>query len=310
MLCGSPVLRRRRRNIEAAVHGSGCEIRQIAEVLEGLGVGERVDVLDRQPMHHIAHGQFGQLAGQRPRNVRYRDDLCRDVAWRGVGANGVANLLLEGFVQLDVRFQPHEQDHAHISLPILPDGECLDDLVQTLHSRIDLGGADAYTPWVQYGIGSAVDHDAVVLGQGGVVTVMPDPWEALEVGRFVTGSIRIIPEPYGHGREGRRADQFTALATDGASALVENLHAHAKPASLNLSPVYRQDGAAQGEARDDVRAAGNRGEENVLLDRAIDIVETIRKQRRARGQHRAQGREIHLARRHEVALLERGNVLG
>ena len=53
------------------------QLRQIAKVLERGGVGERIEVLDRQSMDDVAHRQFGEFPGQRARDVGDGDDRAR-----------------------------------------------------------------------------------------------------------------------------------------------------------------------------------------------------------------------------------------
>ena len=70
--------------------------------------------------------------------------------------------------------QPHEQHDAHVAVPVLPDGERFDDLVQALDGRVDLRGADAHAARIQHRVRAAIDDQAAVLGQLGVVAVTPD----------------------------------------------------------------------------------------------------------------------------------------
>ena len=94
---------RRRRLIHITHAKSGRQIRQIAKMLERLRVGQRIDVLHRQPVDHIAHGKLGNLPRQRARQVSHRNDFRRHMARRRMGADRVANLLSQRLVELDVR---------------------------------------------------------------------------------------------------------------------------------------------------------------------------------------------------------------
>src|SRR5690606_19831544 len=67
---------------------------------------------------------------------------------------------------------------------------------------------------------------------------------------------------------------------------------HAEPAALQLAAPHRQYRAAQCEAGDDVGAAGDRGELQVGLDRAVDVIEAFRRQRRTGGEQRAQRGQV------------------
>src|ERR1700746_162767 len=105
----------------------------------------------------------------------------------------------------------------------LADGERFGNLRQAPDRGIDLGGTDAYTAGIQDGIGAPVDHQAVVRGEGGVVPVMPDAGEALEVGGAVLGAGGIVPEADGHRRKGRSAHELAALAGERPAGVVEDL---------------------------------------------------------------------------------------
>ena len=64
-----------------------CKLGQIAEILERTRIGERIHVVHRQPVDDVAHRKLGELAGERARQVRHRDDLApaRAARWSGCG---------------------------------------------------------------------------------------------------------------------------------------------------------------------------------------------------------------------------------
>src|SRR3546814_3956828 len=85
-------------------------------------------------------------------------------------------------VEHEARAQLHEQHHAHVALPVLPNDDRFLDLLQLLDLVVDLSRADANAARVQRGVGAPVDDDAVVLGQLDEVAVVPDVGIGLEIG--------------------------------------------------------------------------------------------------------------------------------
>ena len=69
------------------------------KMLQRLRIRERVHVLHRAAMDHVAHGELGDLAGQRARDIRHGDDLRRHVPRRGRRADRVADRLLQRLVE-------------------------------------------------------------------------------------------------------------------------------------------------------------------------------------------------------------------
>src|SRR5688572_20768990 len=106
-------------------------------------------------MNHLSHSELSDLAGERARNVGHRDDLRGHVARCRVRTNGITDAFLQRVVELDAWLQAKEQHHANIAPPFLADGQRFDDLVETLHYRVDLGRADAYAAWIENSVRSA-----------------------------------------------------------------------------------------------------------------------------------------------------------
>ena len=198
-----------------------------------------------------------------------------------MGADRIADLLPQRLVELDAGLGAHEQHHAHVVLPVLPDRQRLDDLGETLDGRIDLRGADAHSARIQHRIGAAVDDQAVMLGHSGVVAVMPHAGEALEVRGPVLAPVGVVPESDRHARERRGAHQLAALAAHRAAGVIEDLHPQAEAAALDLPAMDRPRRAPQGEARNDVGSPGDRGEQQVGLHGAVHVIEAVGQQRRA-----------------------------
>ena len=104
---------------------------------------------------------------------------------------------------------------------------------------------------------------------------VPDVGIGLEVGGAIARAVRVVPEADAACR-GRAsgADQLALLAAHRlALVVVEDLDRHAEAAALDLAAPDRADRVAPHEAGDDVGAAGDRGEADVLLDVRVDIVE-------------------------------------
>ena len=116
----------------------------------------------------------------------------------------------------------------------------------------------------------------------GEVAVAPDAGEALEVGGAVFRAVGIVPEADRHRRERRACRRARPCSpASGLAVVVEDVDLHAEPAALDLAAPDRQRRIAEHEAGDDVGAAGDRGEVHVALDRVVDVVEALRRQRRA-----------------------------
>jgi len=57
-----------------------------------------------------------------------------------------------------------EANDAGVVVPLLADGQRLQDLGQLVHLAVDLGRADAHSTRVQGGVGTSMDHEATVVG--------------------------------------------------------------------------------------------------------------------------------------------------
>ena len=95
--------------------------------------------------------------------------------------------------------QPDEQDDPLVVVLPLTDDQALDDLGNLLDLPIDLRRADPHPARVQRRIGSAVDDQAVLLRDLGVVGVPPHARVVGEIGIVILPPIRIVPEPDRHG---------------------------------------------------------------------------------------------------------------
>ena len=164
----------------------------------------------------------------------------------------------------DAVAQPDEQHDALVALPLLPDHERLDDLVELLDLPVDLRRADAHAARVQHGIGSAVDDDAAVRGDLGPVPVTP---HAREHARSRPRGTCV--------RRGRSRSRAASTGTAACRRVRPAARRTGWPSSSNTSTSMprprawispRQTGAvgiAADEAADDVGAAGDRGQVHV-----------------------------------------------
>ena len=148
---------------------------------------------------------------------------------------------------------------------VLADGDALEHFVDLLDLAIDLGGADAHAARVQHGVRAAVDDEAVVLRQLGIVAVTPHAGKALEVGRAILRAVGDRSRTRSASRETAARNQL-ALSRARAAVFVEDLDRHAEAAALHFAATDRQQRIAEREAGNDVGAAGDRREADVRLD--------------------------------------------
>src|SRR6185437_1989674 len=149
-----------------------------------------------------------------------------------------------------------------------------------------------------------------MLGQRRVVAVMPYPREPLEISCPITRPVQIVPETHRHRRKGRRAHQLAARAAYRLAVIIHDVDGHPETAALDLSTMHGQCRAAESETGNDVGAAGDGGEMQIRLDRAISEVEAFGQERRAGGEHRPQCREVNTPCGRVAVLLESREVLG
>ena len=175
---------------------------------------------------------------------------------------------------------------------------------------VDLRRADAHAAGIERGVRTPVDDHAVVRRHLGEVAVRPCAGESLEVGAAVLGPVAVVPEPDRRAGEGLHAYQFALALGHCRTVAVEYLHRHAKPLALQFAGMHGPPRTAQGEAGDQVRAAGDRRQRHVALDVPIDVLEPVAAERRAGGKHRAQRRQIVAEGRLHASLVDGREVLG
>src|SRR5438552_4110601 len=195
--------------------GSALQFVTIPEFFERLGIGQRLDVLDRLAVHDIAHRQLDDLAALGARDVAHLHDLRRHVTRRGVGADLPLDPIDQRLVEGDTVAQADEQHHAHIAhfarRPILTDDDALYDFLELLDLAVDFGGPDAHSARVERGVRAAVDDHAVVRAKLDPVAMTPDAGKTLEVRRAILRAIGIVPEAERHRRKRGGADELALL---------------------------------------------------------------------------------------------------
>ena len=182
------------------------QLRPIPKELQRLRIGERLLVLHFAPVNHLADGELDDLPALRPRDLRHLHDARRDVARAGRFANAALDRLAKVVRQRETLPKLHEQHDPFVVAETLSNDKALDDRVDLLHLPVDLGGADADTARIQRGVGAAVDDQAVVFGQLGVVPMAPHARIDVEIRLVVLAPVGIVPEA-------RAASRGTASCT-------------------------------------------------------------------------------------------------
>src|SRR5438552_4904425 len=219
--------------------GSTLQLVAIPEFFERLGIGQRLDILDRLAVHDIAHRQLDDLPALGARDVADLHDLRRYVARRGVGADLLLDAVDQCLVERDAVAQADEQHHTYVAhlarRPILADDDALDDLVELFDLAVNLGRADAHTAGIERGIRASVDNHAVVRGELDPVAVAPDAGKALEVRGAILRAVVIVPEAERHRRKRRGADELALLPSHRLAVLVVHVDLHAQVPALELA---------------------------------------------------------------------------
>ena len=210
----------------------------------------------------------------------------------GVVADLSADAFAQRVVECNAIAQAHEQDHPLIALPVLADADAFQHFRQLFDLAIDFRSADAHAAGIEGGVGAPVDDHAIVCGQHRVVAVAPHARLALEICGAIFAAVGIIPERNRHRRKWRGAGEFAGLFAHRLARLVEDFHSHAEATALQFATPHRAYRTTEREARNDVGAAGNRGQQHAFLHIAIDVIETFRHQRRAGRQNGPERRQL------------------
>src|SRR5205085_7828522 len=137
------------------------QLRSIPELVERVGIGQRLPILDRSPVHDVAYGQFHYFPTLRAWNVGDLDDSGRHVPGCGIPADVRPDRVDAFAIEGEPLAQLHEQHDTLVAVPLLADHEALDDVGQLLDLAVDLRGPDRNATGVQDGIGPPVDDDPV-----------------------------------------------------------------------------------------------------------------------------------------------------
>src|SRR5690606_21547721 len=149
------------------------------------------------------------------------------------GADAVPDRPDERLVQRNSSGQPHEQDDAHVVLPILTDADRLDDLRHLLDLIVDLRSPDPHPARIERRIGTSVDDDAAMLRPFGKVAMAPDILEPLEIGCAVFRAVRVIPEHDGHRGKRPSADELALFAAHRLAVVIPYVDGKAKARPLD-----------------------------------------------------------------------------
>lgn len=158
------------------------------------------------------------------------------MARRGAGADLRPYGLFQRLVQHLAGRKAHEQHNAHVVVPVLPDTQCLGDLLELLDLIVDLRRPPMRTP---PGFSVASERPWMTMPSW-LVHSAKSPWhqifiEPFEIGGAVFRAVRIVPEHHRHGGEAFRADQFALLAAHRRPSSSPDVHGKAKARPLDLA---------------------------------------------------------------------------
>ena len=157
------------------------------EMRQCFRIGQRLRVLHRAAVHHVAHRELDDLAALGARNVL---DLQRPSPARGA-AWCCARIWCLDLLRSAPRRAPGPRAagrtarRARRPFQSWPMTSALEHLGQLLDLAVDLRRADAHAAGIEHRVGAAVDDHAAVLGQLDIVAVAPDAREALEIGGVI-----------------------------------------------------------------------------------------------------------------------------
>eukprot|EP00160_Parvularia_atlantis_P006163 Unigene1535_Nuclearia_a/m.4776 Unigene1535_Nuclearia_a/g.4776 ORF Unigene1535_Nuclearia_a/g.4776 Unigene1535_Nuclearia_a/m.4776 type:complete len:319 (-) Unigene1535_Nuclearia_a:1194-2150(-) len=283
----------------------------VVECVQRGRVGQRPRRHDRFAADDFLDRDLNFLAVDR---VRYLDDREHEgghMPRRQLGADVLFDALHQRVVERAPGRHLHKQDHALVRALLLPDHERVLDLGVRLEQIVDFGRADADAARVERAV-AAPEHDDAARVRVDVeeVAVVPHARELRKVRLGVLGPVGVVPEEDRHARERLGADEVALNALDRLALERPRFDAHAQVAALDLAAIHGQVAVGPGKERHDVRAAGDRAEQHVALDVAVDEVKALGAERRAGRVDRVQRAQVaHFARPH-AHLEQRREVLG
>src|SRR5687768_7229033 len=88
---------------------------QLVEQPQGIGVGQRLRILDLTTMNRVAHRQLADLSADGPRDVGNLENFFRYVKGTRVVANLLSDALAEPIIELIAFPETHEQHDLDVS---------------------------------------------------------------------------------------------------------------------------------------------------------------------------------------------------
>src|SRR6185437_631391 len=207
MKIGIRVTSRRRRGIATGrrLRFPQDQLREVAEKLQRPRIRERLDVLHRPSVNHLADRNLADLAAHRTRYVVDLNHYLRHVQRRSVAPYLRLDPRHEIVGQAHALPQPHEQHDPHIPVRTVPDllphRNALDHFWKLFDLAIYLSRSYPYSARIQSRVAASVDDHPVMFGELGPVTMTPYVLVEVEVRRAIPGAVCIIPESHGHARE-------------------------------------------------------------------------------------------------------------
>ena len=224
----------------------------------------------------------------------HRHHQLGHVQRRRLGGDRLAEL--QGQLAVERPAIPHhrQQHQPRAAVPALFDRHRLLHLGQIAQRLVDLAGADSDALDVQHPVGAAVDPRLPVPVELDQVAVGPDALVGGEVGVVEAAAVLVAEQAERPRGERIAADELPDPRIRRRRLRRQRLHVEAEAAGLEHPAPDRQLGVAEGEAADDVGAAGDR----LQLHRADllgDPVELPVAQDRTGGEDRSQGGRRRLA---------------
>ena len=101
------------------------QFRPVAILVQHLGIGEGMGVVDRPVVYHFTHRQFDDLAGLGAGDGIHLQDAGGHVAGGAVLFYLLADPFAQRLIQLATRLELDEQHHSLVLFPLLADDDAL-----------------------------------------------------------------------------------------------------------------------------------------------------------------------------------------
>eukprot|EP01137_Pigoraptor_chileana_P031237 Opistho-2@18762 len=227
------------------------------------------------------------------------------MACRQLLPDGMRHPLLQLVVEFVACVHQHKEYHALVRAHLLRDAQAVGNLRKGFNDMVDFRAAESDTRGIQRSV-APPEHPNASGGRADLhkVAVRPHTVVFAKVCASVLAAVGVVPEANGHRWERHCADKLAALIKHGVRAFVPALHLHAKISRLNLPPDDGNSRIRARKARDDVGAASDGAQKNILLDVCVHIVKTLWLERRSRRKDGANGRQLVGLDRVDVLILE------